>query len=424
MSSGPLGLLAYRYATMALAPAVPFFLRQRALRGKEDSARMGERLGYATAKRPPGSLIWIHGASVGESMAALPLVDAFLKEGHNVLATSGTVTSAALLAERLPGRAIHQFVPIDTPAAVNRFLAHWKPQVALFVDSELWPNLLRLSHAQGVKLALVNGRMSERSFAGWKRARRVAASLLSLFDICLAQDSQTATRLTLLGAPRVAISGSLKADAAPLNTNPAKLDALRASIAGRPVLLAASTHPGEDETILPAHDALRATFGDLLTIIAPRHPGRGSDIAMLCGERASVRRSQGALPAGDTQVYVADTLGELGLFYDVAPFAFIGGSLVPHGGQNPLEPAHLGCAVMAGPHTHNFAPAYRAIFDAQGAGLVSSCAEIVALTRRWLATPEEAHRAGEAAKIAAAGMGGAVKKTLEAIQPLLADARA
>jgi len=424
MASAPFGLLAYRYATLALAPAVPFFLRQRALRGKEDSARIGERLGHASVRRPDGPLVWIHGASIGECVAALPLVDAYLKEDRNVLVTSGTVTSAQMLAERLPGRAIHQFVPIDTPAAVNRFLAHWQPQAALFVDSELWPNLLRLSHARGVKLGLINGRMSERSFHGWKRAPRAAGTLLSMFDICLAQDALTANRLTLLGAPRVVITGSLKADAPPLAANPAKLEGLRNAIGNRPVLLAASTHPGEDETILPAQDILRRAHPDLLTIIVPRHPNRGAEIAMLCGQRPVLRRSQGTLPAVETAVYVADTIGELGLFYRIAPFAFIGGSLIPHGGQNPLEPAHLGCAVFAGPHTENFTQAYQAIFTAQGAGPVSSCAEIASLAERLIANPLDARMMGESASRAADLLGGAVKKTLDAIAPMLADARA
>ncbi|MGN6148256.1 MAG: 3-deoxy-D-manno-octulosonic acid transferase, partial [Rhizomicrobium sp.] len=294
--AAPLGLAAYRLATLAFAPAVPFFLRQRAMRGKEDTARMRERLGYASANRPDGRLIWIHGASVGESVSVLPLIDAFLQSGHQVLVTSGTVTSAKLLAERLPSGAIHQYAPVDTPAATSRFLAHWKPDAALFVESELWPNLLYRAAGQGAKLAMVNGRMSERSFRGWSRAKGVASSLLSLFDICLAQDSDTARRLTQLGARNIQVTGSLKADAPPLPADETKLAALRNAIGNRPVLLAASTHPGEDETILPAQDKLRAEFPDLLTIIAPRHPERGEEIAMLCGSRAALRRSQDTLP--------------------------------------------------------------------------------------------------------------------------------
>ena len=424
MAAAPFGLTAYRFATMALAPAVPFLLRRRARRGKEDETRIAEKLGHASMIRPDGPLVWIHGASVGECTAALPLVDALLKTGRTVLITSGTVTSANLMMERLPGRAIHQYAPLDTPAATRRFLDHWKPDVALFVDSEIWPNMLRTAHARGVRLALVNGRMSERSFYGWKRAPRVARALLSLFDICLAQDGATAKRLNALGAPRVEITGSLKADAPPLPADDKKLAELRAAIGNRPVLLAASTHPGEDETILPAQDMLRRDFPDLLTIIAPRHPERGPDIAMLCGTRPALRRTQGRLPSSTTQIYIADTIGELGLFYRLAPFAFIGGSLIPHGGQNPLEAARLRCAVLAGTHTENFRPAYEAIFAAQGAGRVSSAPDIAALAKRLIADPAETNAIGEAAAQAAGALGGAVAKTLGAVEALLDHARA
>ena len=420
----PLGLTAYRLATMALAPAVPFLLRQRAARGKEDDARMGEKLGHATVQRPEGSLVWIHGASVGECLAALPLVDGLLKLNHNVLVTSGTVTSAQMMPERLPGRAIHQYAPLDTPGATRRFLDYWKPAAALFVDSEIWPNILRGAHARGIRLAMVNGRMSERSFIGWRRAPRVAAALLSLFDICLAQDGATAKRLTQLGAPRVTITGSLKADAQPLPADEKKLEALRAAIGDRPVLLAASTHPGEDETILPAQDILRRDLPALLTIIAPRHPGRGADIAMLCGTRSSARRSQDQMLTPDTEVYIADTIGELGLFYRLAPFAFIGGSLISHGGQNPLEAARLRCAVLAGTHTENFTQAYGAIFAAQGAGCVSSAPDIAAMAKRLITNPAEARSMGDAAAQAAAALGGAVEKTMGAVEALLSHARA
>jgi 3-deoxy-D-manno-octulosonic-acid transferase len=424
MAAAPFGLTVYRLATMALAPALPFLLRQRLRRGKEDEARMGEKLGHATVLRPEGSLVWIHGASVGECLAALPLVDALLKLNHNVLVTSGTVTSAQMMAQRLPGRAIHQYAPLDTPAATRRFLDTWKPNAALFVDSEIWPNILRGAHARGVRLAMVNGRMSERSFIGWRRAPKVAAALLSLFDVCLVQDGATAKRLTQLGAPRVTITGSLKADAPPLPADEHKLETLRAAIAGRPVLLAASTHPGEDETILPAQDILRRDIPDLLTIIAPRHPDRGADIAMLCGTRPSLRRSQGQMPTRSTEIYIADTMGELGLLYRLTPFAFIGGSLIPHGGQNPIEAARLCCAVLAGTHTENFTQAYGAIFAAQGAGRVTSASEIAAMAKRLIADPAEARTMGEAAAQAAAALGGAVAKTMGAIDALLPHARA
>jgi 3-deoxy-D-manno-octulosonic-acid transferase len=420
MTSNPIGLAAYRYATIALSPLAPFLLRERRRRGKEDAARIGERLGHTNAARPDGRLIWVHGASVGECLAALPLIDVLLKTpGRHVLLTSGTLTSAKLMAERLPENAIHQFVPVDTPASIARFLDHWRPDAALFVDSEFWPNMIRDAAARGIPLALINGRMSERSFINWSYAPQSAAALLTRFLVCLAQDQETAERLRLLGAKNVDVTGSLKADAPPLPAQAEKLDALRAAIGARPVWLAASTHPGEDETILPAHDALRRDYPDLLTIIVPRHPGRGGEIAMLCGARSVMQRSHGGLPARETAIYVGDTLGELGIFFRAVNFAFIGGSLIPHGGQNPLEPARLHCAVMAGPHTENFTPAYDAIFAAQGLGRVKSCAEIAALAHRFLSNPDEAHTIGESASRAAAALGGAMEKTREAIEALL-----
>lgn len=420
MPSSPPGLLAYRAASFLLAPAVPLLLRQRLLRGKEDPTRLGERLGHPSLPRPDGEIIWIHGASVGECVAALPLIEALRGNlNRTILITSGTVTAAAVLASRLPACVLHQFAPLDTPGAVRRFLEYWRPKAALFVDSEIWPNMVIEAHARGVRLALINGRMSERSYQGWQRAPRTARALLSRYDVCLAQDKETAERLRMLGATRVELTGSLKADAAPLPAEPAKLEALSNAIAGRPVLLAAQTHPGEDETILPVHDSLRRDYPDLLTVIVPRHPERGAEIAMLCGTRHVVRRSTGVLPDAQTAIYVADTIGELGLFYRLAPFAFVGGSLIPHGGQNPLEPARLGCAVLAGPHTANFADAYDAIFHAQGVGRVHSSTEITNLARRLLADPADAKALGALADKGAETLAGAVEKTRAAIEALL-----
>lgn len=420
MGGAPIGFVSYRAMTAALAPVVPVLLRRRAQMGKEDRARVNERLGIEMAPRPDGPLIWVHGASVGECVAALPLIDVLLAQnGRNVLVTSGTVSSAKIMNERLPPRALHQFVPVDTPSATARFLDHWRPDVGLFVDSDIWPNLILGAKERRVSLMLVNARMSERSFSNWRWAPKTAAALLSAFDLCLAQDEEIAARFRALGAPDVRAIGSLKADAPPLPADPVELERLRASIGGRPVLLAAQTHPGEDETILPAHDALRRTIADLLTVIVPRHVERGADIAMLCGERSARRRSAGETPGAESEVYIADTMGELGLFYRLAPFAFVGGSLVRHGGQNPLEPAKLGCAVLAGAHTFNFASAYEGIFRAQGAGLVRSSADIADLALRLFANPAEARRLGAAAAAAAVGLGGAVAKTAAAVEQLL-----
>jgi 3-deoxy-D-manno-octulosonic-acid transferase len=416
----PFGILAYRTATRLLSPTAPLLLRRRRRQGKEHRDRAAERLGYAGVERPAGKLVWVHGASNGECLAALPLIEALTAQNVNVLMTSGTVTSAELMQERLPAGAVHQFVPIDTPAATRRFLDHWKPDAGLFVDSDLWPNLILGAHGRGTKMALVNARMSQRSFEGWRWAKKTAAAILSAFDVCLAQDEEIAHRFRVLGAPDVRVVGSLKEDAPPLPFDPAKLDALKSAIGRRPILLAAQTHPGEDETILPVHDALRRTHPNLLTIIVPRHPNRGADIAMLCDTRKSARRAADAPIAPDTAVYIADTLGELGLFYRLVPFCFVGGTLVPAGGHNPLEPARLGCAVMAGPHVFNSETAYAAIFAAQGIGLVRSSVEIAALSARLLDNPAEAKALGEAAAKGAASLGGAVAKTIAVVESFLA----
>ena len=421
--STPFGLKAWSAIAGALEPFAPLLLRQRAARGKEDSIRRGERMGYAARPRPDGRLVWLHGASVGESLAALPLVSRLMADGFHVLVTSGTVTSATLLAQRLPADAIHHYVPLDTPRAVARFLDHWKPEAGLFVESDLWPNLIGAAQARGVKLALVNARVSARSARNWQRAPKMAAALLSAFDLVLAQDEEIAKRFRAIGARNVTVVGSLKADAPPLAADMQALTLLQEMIGGRKLLIAAQTHAGEDETSLPAHDQLRAQFPDLLTIIAPRHPVRGADIAMLCGSRGAARRALGDPITASTSIYIADTLGELGTFYRLAPFCFLGGTLVPIGGHNPLEPALLNCAVLAGPHTYNSRASFAAVLGSQGFGIVQSSTDI-AREAAWLLTDAEAAaRAGEAARQGVAALQGALDKTVTLLGEVLADAR-
>ena len=421
----PLGLTLWRGLTAALSPLSPLLLQQRAARGKEDRARRDERLGISKIARPEGRLVWVHGASVGESLAALPLVEKLLADGFNVLATSGTVTSATILASRLPAGAIHQYVPLDTPRASRHFLEHWRPDAGLFVESDLWPNLILAANAAGVRLALVNARISERSARRWRRAPKSVQTLLSAFDVVLAQDEEVAARFRALGAGNVQVVGSLKADAPPLAHDPAALATLKAQIGARPVLLAAQTHPGEDETVLPAHDMLRARFPELLTIIVPRHPARGADIAMLCGTRIPARRSLGQTIAPETAVYIADTLGEMGLLYRAAPFCFIGGTLVNMGGHNPLEPAVLERAILAGPHRSSAMSAYDSILGAQAFGTVTSSADIAREAARLITDPDAARIAGTAAAQGAATLSGAVGRTVAVLQNILAhDARA
>ena len=413
-------LTLYRGIMHALSPAL---LRRRARIGKEDASRLSERNGLATRPRPDGPLIWIHGASVGESLAVLPLVAVLLeKPDRHVLVTTGTVTSAQLMAERLPPRALHQYVPVDSVNSVRRFLSYWRPDLALFVESELWPNLILETRRMGVPLALVNARLSAKSFAGWGYAPRLARRILSCFDACLAQDEDIAKRLTALGASHVRVTGSLKADAPPLPVDEYALAGFRAGLGARPVFLAASTHAGEEEIVLDVATMLRDEGARTLTVIVPRHPGRGAEIAALAASRgfSVARRANHELLTGQTEVYVADTLGELGLFYRAAQFAFVGGSLVPHGGQNPLEPAGLGVAVIVGPHTENFDGIVRALLNAQSIGRVTSKEELFSLVQELTRFPERALELGTRVKIAAGRLGGALAATVELSETMLA----
>lgn len=419
----PAGLRAWRMASHLASPLAPLWLARRLAHGKENRGRVGERLGQTAVPRPAGRLIWVHGASVGESLSSLPLIEKLAAESDiRILVTSGTVASAALLEKRLPAGALHQFIPLDTPRAVCRFLDHWKPDLGLFVESDLWPNLLMEAALRGIPLALINARISARSAQRWHWAKKSASTLLNTFHVVLAQDEEIAARFRALGASDVRFVGSLKADAPPLSADEARLLELKQMIGGRPILLAAQTHPGEDETILPAHDILRARFPDLLTILIPRHVERGADIEMLCGARASKRRSMGDAITAQTAIYIADTMGEMGLFYKLAPFCFLGGTLVPLGGHNPLEPAVLHCAILAGPNTTNATTAFDAILAAQGFGRVASSTDIAREATRLLLDPATAKAAGDAAARGAASLSGALASTVIILKTML-DAR-
>ncbi len=419
------GLLAtYRATARVATPAVWLLLRRRIARGKEDPARLDERWGHGAMARPDGPLLWIHAASVGESLAVLPLIDSLQAErpGLPILMTSGTVTSARLLAERLPPGVIHQYAPLDLPQVVERFLAHWRPSLALFVESELWPGMLRALARRRIALALVNARMSERSYRSWRRVRALARRLLGGVALVLAESPPSAARFRLLGAPQVSTPGNLKAAAAPLPADEAALAALRQAIGGRPCWIAASTHPGEEAEILEAHRRLAVQQPEVLTVIVPRHPDRGRSIATLAadGGLAVALRSRDTLPTAATELYVADTLGELGLFYRVAQLVFVGGSLVPKGGQNLLEPARLGRALLAGPHTENFA-AVAEHLSAVGALFRVGDAESLAKSAALLLADGERRAAAEqAAEAAARTEARVLRQTMAALQPLLA----
>ncbi len=379
----------YTGATSLAAPALRRMLRRRALRGKEIPERLAEREGIASLSRPVGHLVWVHAASVGETMSALPLISLLAAKGP-VLLTTGTVTSARLAAARLPEGAWHQFVPLDVPGWVARFLDHWRPDAAVFLESEIWPNLLAACDERRIPRFLINGRLSAASTRNWRRAPGAAGRLLGGFAAIHAQSAGDAAHFRALGAARVLEWGNLKFFAVPLPYDEAALAALRAAIPG-PLWLAASTHQGEEELVFAAHQALLVAFPGLVTLLAPRHPERGAEVAALCG--GAPRRSLGQPPVPG-KVYVADTLGELGLFFRLAPFAFIGNSLAGFGGHNIVEPALLARPVICGPHLENFLEAAARL---RGAGALLEVPDETGLAEAvqgWLADPDAAHAAG------------------------------
>jgi 3-deoxy-D-manno-octulosonic-acid transferase len=422
----------YRAASALARPAIDLYLVGRRARGKEDPVRFEERLGHAGLARPAGVLLWAHAASVGESLTLLPLIAALSREWPDlrVLVTSGTVTSATLLAERLPAPAFHQYVPIDRLGPVRRFLAHWRPDMALWVESELWPNLVLETAARGVPMLLVNARMSDASAARWAGYPNLIRPLLAAFCRVLAQTESDAARYRALGATMVEVTGNLKYDAPPLAHDQVALFNLGMEIGERPIWLAASTHDGEEAIVLDAHRRLVGRWPRLLTVIAPRHPTRGDEIARLVETAglAVAQRSRGQPIAPDTAVYLADTLGELGLFYALARVVFVGGSLTPVGGHNALEPARLGCALIAGPDMTNFADLQAALRAANALVTVNDAAALAEAVSMLLADPALRAARAASAQMIAASLGGALGRTLAQLLPLVprsndADAR-
>jgi 3-deoxy-D-manno-octulosonic-acid transferase len=421
----PMTLRVYRSLSSAMVPLSIAVINRRLKRGKEDPARVGERRGLSADVRPTGPMVWIHGASVGEVLAAAALIERLRALNLRILLTSGTVTSAAIVAKRFPADVIHQYVPYDSPRYVTRFLDHWRPSLALFIESDLWPNLIMSSAARRLPMVLINGRMSHRSFPRWRRVAGTISALLGRFDVCLAQSQLDADRFTALGSRNVVVTGNLKLDvpAPPADAN--KLERLMAMTRGRPVVVAASTHPGEEEILTETHRTLARYFPKLLTVIVPRHPGRGEAIAQMiatAGLHANLR-SHGDLPSATTDIYVADTMGELGLFYRLAPVVFMGGSLVEHGGQNPIEAIKLGASIVHGPHVFNFTDVYEALDSAGGARLADTQEALVKQLGQLLADPKTREAQLTASERVVGQLGGALERTLTALEPYLLQLR-
>jgi 3-deoxy-D-manno-octulosonic-acid transferase len=416
----PFGLAAYRGVSAALSPLAGAFLRRRARAGKEDGARLGERFGRTEIKRPSGHLVWLHGASVGEARVLMQIVRALHEARGDLtfLITTGTTTSAADVAAAAMPRTIHQYAPTDlSAAATTRFLTHWRPNLAVFAESEFWPNmLLRTARAQ-IPLALVNARLSQKSIANWQRFPESAAHLLSAYDMVLAADMATAAGLEKLSGKPIEHVGNLKLAAPAPAPNETLLQAMRTEIGARPVWLAASTHEGEEEIILAAHKRLRETWPEALLLIAPRHPSRGAAVAALAG--GAPRRSRNE-PIGAAGAFVVDTLGELGTFFALAPVTFMGGSLLPTlAGHNPVEPAKAGSAIISGPHVASFSDLFSALRHAHAMQPAADAAQIAAaVSALWRNEAARAAQIKAAASLVADGQS-TLRATVQRLLDLL-----
>ena len=424
----------YRTLTTVGRPLIRLYLAYRKSNGKEDRARFQERLGQPERSRPDGALVWVHAASVGESLSLLPLIEKLIHDNErlHILMTTGTVTSARLMAERLPERAFHQYVPVDCLAYVRPFLDHWRPDLVLWAESEFWPNMITESHGRGIPMVLVNGRISPRSFAGWRRQSKLIKRLLTSFHLCLGQTDDDAERLRTLGATNAQCLGNLKFSAPPLPADETELTGLRSTIGSRPFWLAASTHPGEEDIIAQVHMSLRSSYPDLLSIVVPRHPKRGDAVVEIFNRAGltTAQRSQGQPLTPQTEIYLADSLGELGLFFRLCDIVFMGKSLLSNnahgdsrgGGQNPLEPARLNCAIVQGSHTMNFADITERLRAAQAFCEVTDPQTLTDRLGDLLNDQDLCQRLAQAAASVADSESGALDRLSDAIAPLLPPA--
>lgn len=410
----------YRFLTDITAPFISVYLRMRRVGGREDEARFQERLGHTSVPRPKGKLVWCHAASVGEALSVLTLLKN-LQEGYpewNFLITTGTVTSAAIVKERKLENVIHQYVPVDRWSYVMRFLRHWEPDLVLWVESELWPNMLTALSARNVPAILLNGRMSDRSYRRWRMIPGGAKEILSSFVLGLTQTGIERNRFASLGLQDVRAIGNLKYAADPLPYDAYALEALADQVGERPVWLMASTHEGEEDIALHVHKQLHKTLPDLLTIIVPRHPGRGVDIAALIEKegRTGAQRSLNEPITEKTEIYLADTMGELGLFYRLSPLCCLAGSFT-WGGHNLVEPAQLGCSILFGPKMENFLLMADDILSESAAVQVTDAGELAEKILHYIREPEERQKLSDAAYHWAETKQGVLDETLKVLAP-------
>ena len=357
------------------------YIKKRIEIGKEDKKRFNERIGRPTKERPEGKLIWFHGASVGESVSMLPLINKLLEANPDahIMVTTGTTTSADIMAKRLPNRAFHQYIPIDNPSFTKRFIKYWQPNLVLWFESDFWPAMLSSIKRRNIPLILVNGRISNKSFKRWQQFDFISKELLSCFTFCLGQSEEDAYRLRVLGAKDSTCLGNLKFAGLPIPVDEEKKQEIISQIGDKQVFCISSTHANEEQMLGKHFNRLLEKHPNTFIIIAPRHPNRGNDIKQQIqdlGFTVSLRSNEEKITA-KTQVYIADTIGELGIWYGISPIVFIGGSLIPHGGQNFMEPSRLKDAVIVGPYMHNFTEAMQRAQKANGIIQVNDSEEVM-----------------------------------------------
>ncbi len=422
MSDGlaSLAIASYGWAGIAAYPLTGPLLALRAAKGKEDRARRLERFGYPAADRPQGPLVWLHAASVGETLAVVPLMRELRRRDINVLLTTGTVTSAEIARFRLKDEVLHQYVPLDVKPAVRRFLDYWRPDVALSVESEIWPTTLMELHKRHIPQILVNARISDRSFERWQRHQSIAEALLGKLSLVIAQSDVDAERYRDLGAWPVIVSGNIKVDSDAPPCDPVVLDRYKQQIDNRKSWAAISTFEGEEKIATMVHRALRAHTG-LLSVVVPRHPERSDEIEAMMVERGMkvARRTRNDPITPDTDILLGDTIGEMGLYLRLAEIAFVGRSLTAEGGQNPLEPAMLGCAVLSGPQVGNFRESYQRLVRNGNARIVRD-AEMLAKAVHFLMTNDLArHKMIDAGMESMQEMRGALTATMKGLEPYI-----
>ncbi|SDP59932.1 lipid IV(A) 3-deoxy-D-manno-octulosonic acid transferase [Phyllobacterium sp. OV277] len=414
-------LSSYRWVGAMAFPVVGAYVAFRASKGKEERGRQGERYGVASVARPTGPLVWVHAASVGETSAVTPLVETIVDMGINVVLTTGTVTSAKMVQERLGDRVIHQYVPLDLKPAVDRFLSHWQPDLAVICESEIWPMTILELGLRRVPQVLVNGRLSDKSFASWQKRSSVAEALFENLAHVVAQSDIDGERFRALGARPVTVSGNLKVDTAVPPVVQSELEILQRQVGNRKTWAAISTHQGEEEVVAQVHHMLKVRHRDLLTIIVPRHPDRAPAIAEeieKLGMKVALR-SRGDIITPDTDIYLGDTIGEMGLYLRLTEIAFVGRSLLAQGGQNPLEPAMLKTAILSGRNVQNFRDSYQRLIKNGAAKLIRDKDMLAGAVNYLFNNPADRQIMIDAGVKTVEDMRGSLDLTMNALEPFI-----